>query len=84
VLLLSGGGCSRSGLDLSMLLRYEGRVLGLVLRLVLLMVLGLMVMVLLLLMLQPGRFGLRILMLVGEDVLALSLKHGERGSRRRG
>lgn len=68
-----GGG----GLDLSLLLSDQGGVLVLVLG----VRLGLMVLLLLLLLLlvlQPRGISLRVLMLVGEDVLALRLEHGER------
>lgn len=68
MLVLSHRGGRGSSLSLSMLLSSQGGVL-LVLRLVLVM--------LLLLMLEPGRLCLRILVLVGEDVRSLSLKHGE-------
>lgn len=69
VLLLSScsGGCSR--LDLGMLLGDQRRM-----RLLSLVRVGLMM--LLLLLLQPGRISLRILVLVGKDVLSLRLKHG--------
>lgn len=69
VLLLCGGGGS---LHLGMLLGDQGSVL--LLRLVWVR-LSLMVL-LLLLMLHPRRVCLGILMLVGEDVLGLRLKHG--------
>jgi hypothetical protein len=72
LLLLRGSGGS---LDLSMLLGDQGGVLLLVLRLV--RVLGL-VLLLLLLVLQPRGIRLGILMLMGEDVLALRLEHGGR------
>jgi hypothetical protein len=71
VLLLRGGS---GGLDLSLLLSDQGGVLVLVLR----VRLGLVVLLLLLLVLQPRGISLRVLMLVGEDVLALRLEHGER------
>jgi hypothetical protein len=73
VLLLRGGS---GGLDLSLLLSDQGGVLVLVLR----VRLGLVVLLLLLLLLvlQPRGISLRVLMLVGEDVLALRLEHGER------
>lgn len=74
VLLLRRGG---GGLDLSLLLSDQGGVLVLVLG----VRLGLMVLLLLLLLLlvlQPRGISLRVLMLVGEDVLALRLEHGER------
>lgn len=73
MLLLCGGS---GGLDLSLLLSDQGGVLVLVLR----VRLGLVVLLLLLLLLvlQPRGISLRVLMLVGEDVLALRLEHGER------
>lgn len=73
MLLLRGGS---GGLDLSLLLSDQGGVLVLVLR----VRLGLVVLLLLLLLLvlQPRGISLRVLMLVGEDVLALRLEHGER------
>lgn len=70
VLLLSG---SRGSLDLGMLGNQGGMRL-----LVLGMRLSLVVLLWLLLMLQPRRVSLGVLMLVGEDVLALRLEHGER------
>jgi hypothetical protein len=76
MLLLSGSRCGGSSLNLSML-SHQRRMLLLGLvgmglgRMVLLLWL-----LLLLLMLQPRRISLRILMLVGKDVLRLCLKHG--------
>lgn len=78
VLLLCG---SRSGLDLSVLLGDQGGVLLLVLGvwLALVMLLLLLLLLLLVLVLQPRGISLGVLMLVGEDVLALRLEHGEGG-----
>lgn len=57
-----------------MLLSRQGSVLLVMLSLVLsLVVLGLVV----LLLVQPGRISLRVLVLVREDVLSLSLEHGD-------
>jgi hypothetical protein len=91
VLVLCDGG-GRSGLGLSMGERGRMLLCLLLSRLLLLLllllemglVLWLMVVLLLLLcrrlvlLLHPGRLGLRVLVLVREDVLALCLKHGER------
>lgn len=69
MLLLCSGG---SSLHLGMLLGDQGSVL--LLRLV--WVRLSLVVLLLLLMLHPRRISLGVLMLVGEDVLGLRLKHG--------
>lgn len=75
VLLLRCSGGSSGSLGLSMLLSRQGGVVLVMLSLVLsLVVLGLMMM---LLLLKPGRLGLRVLVLVREDVLSLSLEHGD-------
>jgi hypothetical protein len=86
MLLLSGSRCGGSSLNLSMLshqrrmllLGLVGMGLGRMVLLLwlLLLLLLLMLLLLLLLMLQPRRISLRILMLVGKDVLRLCLKHG--------
>jgi hypothetical protein len=78
MLLLSRGGGSGSGLDLGMLLGHQRRVLLLrvVLRLVVLLLL-------LLLVLQPGRISLRVLVLVGKNVLGLRLEHDGPAKNRR-
>lgn len=74
VLLLRG---SSSGLNLCLLLSDQGGVLVLVLRVRLALVV-LLLLLLLLVVLQPRGISLGVLMLVGEDVLALRLEHGER------
>lgn len=86
VLLLRGGGSG--SLDLSVLLSDQGGVLLLVLRVWLALVVLLLVLVLLLmLVLQPRGVSLGVLVLMGKNVLALRLEHGEgvdesiRGSR---
>lgn len=74
MLLLCG---SRGSLDLSLLLSDQRGVLLLMLRVRLALVV--LLVLLLLLMLQPRGISLGVLMLVGEDVLALRLEHGEGG-----
>ena len=76
MLLLSS--CSRSGscLNLGMLLGHQRRMLLLVW-----VMLGGLVLVLLLLV-QPRRVSLRVLMLMGKNVLSLRLKHDEPKNRR--
>jgi hypothetical protein len=77
MLLLSGSRCGGSSLNLSMLSHQRRMLLlGLVGMGLGRMVLLLWLLLLLLLMLQPRRISLRILMLVGKDVLRLCLKHG--------
>ena len=66
--------CGSSGLNLSMLLSNQG---GVLLRM-LGVRLGLVMLLLLLLMLQPRGISLGVLMLMGKDMLALCLEHGER------
>jgi hypothetical protein len=82
MLLLSHRGGGGSGLGLSMLLGCKGGMLLLVLRLMLWVMMMLLLLMMLrrlvLLMLQPRQFSLRVLVLVGENVLSLSLKHDER------
>lgn len=77
VLMLSYGRSGGSSLSLGMLLSGERGVLLLLVLSLMLVMLGRMVL-LLVLVLQPGGLGLGILMLVGKDVLRLSLEHGER------
>lgn len=78
VLLLRGGGSG--SLDLSVLLGDQGGVLLLVLRVWLALVVVLVLVLLLMLMLQPRGVSLGVLVLVGENVFALRLEHGEGAS----
>lgn len=78
MLLLRGGGSG--SLDLSVLLGDQGGVLLLVLRVWLALVVVLVLVLLLMLMLQPRGVSLGVLVLVGKNVLALRLEHGEGAS----